>query len=176
MDVPKHYLYRMDHDTGFAPNVKYNICTLCGCKNKKSSKRNIEELAAKGSWVIGIGGNKTGKPDKLIYAMEVEENLEYDEFQRRYPTKHHEYLQWLKSKEKPGDHVLVSTKFYYFGNNAIDLPEELRYIIIKGRGYRTKGIDDEAVSKLKKHIKEGGYHYGKSGEPCNPPSIEGKKC
>jgi hypothetical protein len=27
-NMPKHYVYRMDHDTGNAPNVKYGICTL----------------------------------------------------------------------------------------------------------------------------------------------------
>ncbi len=73
--ISKNYVYRIDHDTGFAPNVKYGICTLSGCK-----KTTIEQWAQKGSWVIGIGGNNTGKSDKLIYAMEVEENLLYSQF------------------------------------------------------------------------------------------------
>ena len=65
--VAKHYVYRMDWDTGFAPNTKYGICSLSGCK-----KNSIERWAEQGSWVIGIGGNNTGKSDKLIFAMEVE--------------------------------------------------------------------------------------------------------
>ena len=55
--MPKHYVYRLDHDTGFAPNIEYRICTLSGCK-----KTTIERWAERGSWVIGIGGNNTGKP------------------------------------------------------------------------------------------------------------------
>jgi hypothetical protein len=62
--MPKNYVYRMTHDTGFAPNLKYGICTLSGCK-----KNTIEVDAKRGSWVIGIGGNNTSKPNKLIYAM-----------------------------------------------------------------------------------------------------------
>ena len=65
----KNYVYRMDHDTGFAPNIDHNICSLSGCK-----KTTVEKWAEKGSWVIGIGGKNTGKPNKLIYAMKVEEN------------------------------------------------------------------------------------------------------
>jgi len=167
--VPNNYIYRMKRDTGFAPNVEYDICTLSGCKNRKDGKRrNIEELAVKGSWVIGIGGNKTGKPDKLIYAMEVEENLPYSEFKKRYPQKHDEYLRQMKLGRKHGENVLVSIKFYYFGNNAIDLPNELSHIIIKGQGFRQKGITDEVVSRMKKHIEECGYrNYGVFGKPCN---------
>ncbi len=67
----------MDYDTGFAPNTKYGICTLSGCM-----KTTVERGAVRGSWVVGIGGKDTGKPDKLIYAMEIEENLLYSEFKK----------------------------------------------------------------------------------------------
>jgi hypothetical protein len=62
-----HYVYRMDHDTGFAPHVQGRLCILCGCKTKT-----VELWAQPGSWVIGVGGNGTGKPNRLIYAMKVE--------------------------------------------------------------------------------------------------------
>jgi hypothetical protein len=50
----KNYVYRMDHDTGFAPNTERGICALSGCK-----ETTIEKWAGPGSWVIGIGGNNT---------------------------------------------------------------------------------------------------------------------
>lgn len=78
--MPKNYVYKITHDTGFAPNIEYGICTLSGCK-----KTTIEVYAKRGSWVIGIGGNNTGKPNKLIYAMEVEDNLPYSEFKEGIP-------------------------------------------------------------------------------------------
>ena len=68
--MAKNYVYRMHHDTGFAPNVEGRICSLCGCK-----VTTIEKWAREGSWIIGIGGDQTTKSDMLIYMMAVEEPL-----------------------------------------------------------------------------------------------------
>ena len=160
-DMPKNYVYRIDHDTGFAPNIKYGICTLCGCK-----KKTIEVWVKRGSWVIGIGGNNTGKPDKLIYTMEVEENLPYSQFRKRYLGKS-KYL----GVKNAGTNVLISRKFYYFGDNAIDLPEELKHIIIDRRGCRH--VFEEDVNKLGRYL-AARYSYGKLGNPNN--SKNRSKC
>lgn len=150
----------MDHDTGFAPNTEYGICTLSGCKNNT-----IEKWATKDSWVVGIGGNKTGKPDKIIYALEVEENLPYNQFKKKYPNKHKEYLrQMTEYKKMHGKRVLVSNKFYYFGDNAEELPEDLGHIIIDREG--CKLVSDKDINKLKKNLLKK-YNYGKNGNPCN---------
>jgi len=146
INIGKNYVYRMDHDTGFAPNTSFGICSLTGCKNSKSGKRrNIEELAGPGSWVIGIGGNNTGKPNKLIYAMEVEENLPINEFKKHYPGK----SKYLKG-HTPGSNVLISRKFYYFGKNAIDVPKALKHIIIDRQGFWK--VSDEDIKKLKSYL------------------------
>jgi hypothetical protein len=145
----------MDHDTGFAPNVEYDLCTLSGCK-----KTTIEKWAEKGSWVIGIGGNNTGKANKLIYIMKVDENLSYEEFRKRYPIK----SKYLTSKAA-GTNVLVSMEFYYFGNRAIDLPPDLKHIIIDRQG--CKRILDKVVYRLIEHIKSKGFRPGKIGNPNN---------
>ena len=162
-DISKNYVYRMDHDTGFAPNVKYGICSLSGCK-----KTTIEQWAKKGSWVIGIGGNNTRNSDRLIYAMEVEETLRYSQFRKRYRGK----SEYLRAKEA-GTNVLISRKFYYFGDNAKVLPKELKHIIIDRHG--CKCVSDEDVRKLEKHL---GYRYGKFGNPNNGPNNghNGNKC
>lgn len=115
----KNYVYRMDHDTGFAPNIQDNICTLSGCK-----KDTIEKWASQGSWIIGIGGKRTGKPDKLIYVMIVDERLSHSDFISKYPDR----SQYLKGKQT--NSVLVSREFYYFGDKAIELPQELENINI----------------------------------------------
>ena len=73
--MPKHYVYRMDHDVGFAPRVHRRACTLCGCKTTT-----VEQWAEPGSWVVGIGGLGTGRPDALIYAMRVNSTPSYREF------------------------------------------------------------------------------------------------
>lgn len=180
------YIYRMDHDTGFAPNTKYGICTLSGCKKrKKDGTRNIEELAKKGSWVIGIGGKDTNQSNKLIYAMEVEENLRYFQFKKRYYGKHNEYLRQKKLKRgKHGTNVLVSHKFYYFGNNAVDFPKKPKRIIIKGRSFKHLRGDEELdkpgineLEKFKKRLLNKYKHYGVFGKPNNLSSSKMcKKC
>jgi len=160
----------MDHDTGFAPNTSFGICSLTGCKNNKSGKkRNIEELAEPGSWVIGIGGKGTNRPDKIIYAMEVENNLSVEEFRKKYPGK----SKYLEGKE-PGSNVLISRKFYYFGENAIDVPKGLEHIIIKTQG--CKKLSEEDIKKLKSFLSKK-YKYGIYGKPNNP-ETKGKcgKC
>jgi hypothetical protein len=144
----------MDHDTGFAPNTDYGVCTLAGCK-----KTTVERWATEGSWVIGIGGNRTGKPNKLIYTMEVADRLACSEFKKKYPRKS-EYL-----NRKPVPNVLVSRRFYYFGAAAIDLPDELRHIIITGQG--CKRVLDEDVAKLAAYL-AAQYRFGRIGKPNNP--------
>jgi hypothetical protein len=166
----KNYVYRMTHDTGFAPNTSFGICSLTGCKNSKTEKRrNIEELAERGSWVIGIGGKGTNRPDKLLYAMEVESNLSLAKFKEKYPGK----SRYLKGN-LPGKRVLVSRKFHYFGKNAIDIPRELKHIIIARLGF--KNVLDADIEKLKSHLSKK-YDYGVHGAP-NTPEAKGKceKC
>lgn len=166
----KNYVYRMDHDTGFAPNTSFGICSLTGCKNSNGKRKNIEESAERGSWVIGIGGNNTGKPNKLIYAMEVEKNLQINKFKKDYPCK----SKYLKGR-KPGTNVLVSCKFYYFGDNAIEVPKGLEEnIIISTQG--CKIVSDEDIKKLKRYLSKK-YEYGVHGKPNNSETKgKCKKC
>lgn len=163
--IPKHYVYRMDYDTGFAPNTEHGICTLSGCK-----KSTIERWAEKGSWVIGIGGDNTGKPDRLIYAMKVEKKIPYAAFKKDFPRKS-EYL----NRQKAGDNVLMSKNFYYFGDNAIALPSKLSHVIIDRQG--CKCVDDVDVRKLRRHL-ERSYEAGVLGKPNNAGRevSSGKRC
>jgi Nucleotide modification associated domain 2 len=41
-----------------------------------------------------------------------------------------------------GDHTLLSTHFYYFGENAVELPEDLKGIIRQGRAHRSTKNND----------------------------------
>lgn len=153
--VAKHYVYRMDWDTGFAPNTSHDICTLSGCK-----KGSIERWATEGSWVVGIGGNNTGKPDKLIYAMEVERNVPYSVFEKDFPRKS-KYL----SRETAGSNVLISRTFYYLGDNALTLPSELSHLVIDRQG--CKCVEDEDRKKLNEYLDDA-VGSGVHGKPNNP--------
>lgn len=134
--MPKHYSYRVDHDLGFAPHTEGKLCTVCGCKDTT-----IEKWAEVGSWVIGIGGNNTGKPNTLLYAMKVESKPAYGDFQQTHPD-HAAYLEGHGIS--PDAPVLVSRNFYYFGDNAKPLPPELVHIIQPTQGCK-KVSDGDVV-------------------------------
>lgn len=153
----KNYAYRMDHDTGFAPNTAFGLCTLSGCKITT-----VERWAEKGSWVFGIGGKGTHQANKLIYAMEVENNLSYKDFIARFPRKS-QYLR--KNHKKSAKNVLLSRRFFYFGDAAIDLPVELQHIIIHAQG--CKRVADEDVVLLTQYLYSQ-FGQGVHGKPNNP--------
>ena len=151
-----HYVYRVDHDQGFAPHVSRGVCTLCGCKITT-----VEQWAGKGSWVVGLGGVRTGRKDTLIYAMKVEDVPPYARFARAYPK----LAGYLRGQGIAADApVLVSTTFYYFGNKSPAIPRELRHIVHPTQG--CKKLSDEDVSLLQELIlsKVG---IGRHGRPNN---------
>jgi len=152
----KHYIYRMDHDTGFAPKVQGKLCTLSGCK-----KNTIEIWAKEGSWVIGLGGFKTGKPGKIIYAMMVAENLPYRQFRKYYPGQS-KYL----TPKKAGSNVLISRLFYYLGDRAIGFPKRLKRIFIGRQG--CKCVSEVEKNTLIRILERRYKKPGKIGKPNNP--------
>jgi hypothetical protein len=163
--MAKHYLYRMDHDTGSAPHVSENVCILCGCKTTT-----VEKWAKEGSWVVGIGGNRTGKPNKLIYAMKVEETPSYRDFKRAHPAR----ASHLPRRNIPGESpVLVSRHFFYFGDEAQNLPPKLSHIIHRTQG--CKRLSDRDIALLNDLVL-GRSRPGRYGKPNNPPEGHTRKC
>jgi hypothetical protein len=153
--VIKNYTYRLDHDTGFAPHVADGVCTLCSCKTTT-----IEAWAKPGSWIVGIGGNGTGKPDRLIYAMEVESNSTVAELRRLSPHITGYLREHKISATAP---ILMSRRFYYFGDSAIVLPPGLRQVlIIPAQGCWT--VTRKDIELLVAHL-ERNYSVGKHGDP-----------
>ncbi len=72
----KLYSYIITRDYGFAPNPFPPYCTLATCKP------NIRLSAQVGDWIVGIGSgakNSTMK-NRLIYAMQIDDKLLYDEY------------------------------------------------------------------------------------------------
>ncbi len=157
--MPKHYVYRMDHDVGFAPRIQGCLCTLCGCKTTT-----VERWAEPGSWVVGIGGLGTGRPDALIYAMRVDSTPSYHALSR---GQHHVAAYLRGHGIVQNAHVLLAYYFFYFGENVLLLPPHLKHIVIDRQGaWRLTDPDVEALQRFL-----GPYGPGKHGEPNN-----GRKC
>jgi hypothetical protein len=154
--VASHYSYRVDHDLGFAPHIKEGICTVCGCK-----KTTVERWAKTGSWVVGIGGNGTGKPNTLIYAMQVAETPSYREFKKAHPALS-SYL--TDHNILPDAPVLISKYFFYFGDHAPPLPAKLSHIAHPTQG--CKRLTDTDIELLNKLLLTG-LAPGLHGKPNN---------
>jgi Nucleotide modification associated domain 2 len=150
----KLFSYVVDHDTGYAPNPYFGVCTLCGCKFEGRRRRNIVQLAKEGDWVVGTGGASTKSAGRgtLVYAMRVDRKLTRWKyftdggFEQKKPAATGTYKQtrgdnqdprkdgknsfWREahrlSDRKDKQFVLVSQHFYYFGAKAIPIPEEFK--------------------------------------------------
>ncbi|WP_419848844.1 hypothetical protein [Candidatus Poriferisocius sp.] len=150
------FVYVVRHDIGFAPNPFYGYCTLATCKPK------IRKAAQLGDWVAGVGSVQKRQGGKLVYAMQVEEAMCFNEYwndsrflqkrpfrpgsiKQRYGDNiyHRETdrAEWIQEdgrhsledgspnfshirKDTNPPRVLISRNFVYFGNRAVDLPEQ----------------------------------------------------
>ena len=178
----KLYSYVVEHDAGYAPNPYFGFCTLCRCKFQKPGvgRKNIVELAEEGDWVIGTGGasKRSAGHGKLVYAMLVTEKLTREEYfsdsrflQQKpmktntstYEQKRGDNVRPRRVFEKREQFVLVSRHFFYFGNNAIDIPAEFRRrgFEKKGPGFRCPS-DSADVCRFVDWLEK----ERKPGEPC----------
>lgn len=84
-----NFSYKLDHDYGLAPNPFWRYCTLAVCKSQIRNNKNLQI----GSWIFGLGSRKLNLENHLIYAVQVEEKLTFQEywtdkrFQNKKPTK-----------------------------------------------------------------------------------------
>ena len=176
----KLYSYIVTRDFGFAPNPFPPACTLATCKPKIRLKAKIED------WIVGIGSGaqKSQFKNKIIYAMQVQEKLAFDDywvdprFKKKRPVmngskrqmygdniyhrpspnapyiqedSHHSLPDGQRNESNynrdiPGQYVLISNRFWYFGQNAILLPEELLFLADVARGYRVLENESQIAS------------------------------
>jgi len=145
--------YKMTFDTGFAPNPYCGMLTLATCKP------GIRKCAEVGEWIAGFTSGKlcNDRPghEKLIYLMQVAEKLKFEDYYHKHPEKRPENCicgdniyrlgpkgyEQLKNPFHDGCHlgedtsvpyVLLATEFYYFGRDAVIVPEKYRPSVKEG--------------------------------------------
>jgi hypothetical protein len=180
---PTLYSYVVDHDYGDAPNPYFGYCTLCLCKYQESSseRNNIVEQADIGDWVVGTGGanlRKSAGNGKILYAMKVTNKKTLQQYfkcaefacKKRRPNGNHKFGDNIEPQtdfEKHERFVLISEQFYYFGRNAIPIPEKLfPHFEKRGRWFRSD-FDEAYIVRFAKWIATG-RKVGRHGEPCLP--------
>jgi hypothetical protein len=188
-------------DYGFAPNPFGKYCTLATCKAQ------IRNSASIGDWIIGTGSAKYHATGKLVFAMRVDEKLDYNDywnderFQYKKPVlngslkqmygdniyyfdgkrqlwvqadSHHSYPdgsanRYNMDRDLKSKFVLISQHFWYFGRNAVKIPDAFSQICKKGRGYKCHfdfNFIDEFLQWLKK------FPRGYNGDPLLFNSFE----
>jgi hypothetical protein len=185
------FSYVVEHDRGHAPNPYFGVCTLCRCKCRASRKahKNVVERAKPGDWVVGTGGSngkKSAGHGKLVYAMRVEQKLTRAEyyasgFESKKPVMGGSQEQLLgdnllpkNSFERHEQFVLISRRrFYYFGRNAISIPQKFHNLEKKGPSFKYREFDEAYVARFEKWITRN--KPGILGEPCMKGSSSRKK-
>lgn len=70
------YSYKLDHDYGLAPNPFGSYCTLAVCKSNIRKNKNL----VIDDWIIGTGSKALNCEHHLIYTMQVQEIITFDQY------------------------------------------------------------------------------------------------
>lgn len=191
------FRYRMDHDYGFAPNPFWGTLTLATCKAKIRNNRNLfvgDWVVGLGSKKMGNTGRiiYAARIDEVItfdqywndprfqvkkavingtllqmYGDNVYHTVEGRVVQESCAHSK-EPNEGQKRSDISGKNVLISRKFYYFGENSPKLPVELSYISDIGNPRATQYTDLDDV-KIERFINwlSSNYEPGIHGDPCN---------
>lgn len=152
--------YIIRFDSGFAPNPFGHFCTLACCKPR------IRLNAEPGDIVVGTAATRLPHPGHLVYAMRVKEVLPYEKywkdarFASRKPTPRTRIRRcgdniWHRSadgkwvvadsdfhnqshrkRDTSGKNAVIATEFYYFGRDAIAVPQEFKRLLAKTQGHK----------------------------------------
>lgn len=200
----KYYSYVIPRDFGFAPNPYFGFCTLAACKPRIRKSAQVGDwVAAYGAAGTKYRG-KMVVLMKVGEIMTFDEYWEDNRFQSKKPKfnrgmmhmygdniYHHVDGKWTQeqshhsnmngsinyvnlNRDTKTDKVLIATEYYYFGNNAIIIPEKYEELIGHGRNHKVCGNEvvinsfinsiqanyDTGVHGIPYSRKEGAYaHY-----------------
>ena len=188
---PQLFSYIMTVDNGFAPNPFGGICTLA------CNKPNIRKNASIGDWIIGT--TRPSNKARLVFAMRVDRGLTFDmywdfpEYQCKKPDKNNGcgdniyqmgkdgHLVQMKNLFHGKEHyksdtsinrVLISKTFYYFGKEAVVIPEKFRSAVVAAQGHKTikppppDSNKPDVISLLLQWL-QNNFDQGIHGEPAN---------
>ena len=163
----KFYSYIIPRDFGFAPNPYFNYCTLATCKpNIRRDAQVGDWIGAFGSKVQGFEGKLVvlmlveeiltfdqywtdsrfidkrpvfNKSTMYMYGDNIYHHVNGKWVQEfSHHSKEDGKINYINlNRDTKVDRVLIASEFYYFGSNAIDVPEEFRPLIWQHIGNKT---------------------------------------
>lgn len=191
--VMKFYSYVIPRDYGFAPNPYFNYCTLATCKPRIRKTAQIGDwIGAFGSARMTICG-KLVFLMRVEEILTFDEYWSDWRFRSKHPVftrsimymygdniYHHLGNRWMQepshhsnmdgsinyvnlNNDTQTDRVLIATEFYYFGENAIIVPEEFNSLIWNRRNHKV--CDDEMLISIFVDFIRQNYSVGIHGIP-----------
>ena len=185
------YSYVIPRDYGFAPNPFWNVCSLATCKPKIRQRALIGDwISGFGSANTKIA-NRMVFLMKIDETCTFDEYWEDSRFSSKKPcfdgnyqqcygdniyhhingewmqeNSHHSYANGINpnnlNHDRSVNRVLLSFNYWYFGDNAIELPNCFNNVIATGRGY--KKIDKNLCKDLITWVSDN-FEKGQHGLP-----------
>jgi hypothetical protein len=197
--------YKIDKDTGFAPNPDFNVCTLAACTpNHMRGKLKLRE----GDFIAGCFPDD--HQPQIAYVMKIDEILTLDEYcrdprfeakkpsrqylegdniyyraddeeHRQDPSAHFHRSVESQCQDVKGNKVFVGRDFIYLGRKCTILPRQFTPWLPYGQGIKYLREDDEPElfdEFLTWWPNIEGGRKGKLGTPRNPepPDAESGGC
>lgn len=194
----KYYSYVIKRDFGFAPNPYFGYCTLATCKPiiRRTAQKGdwVALFGASGTKIK----RKLVALMQVDETLSFDEYWEDKRFIKKRPDfsraafnmygdniYHHVDNKWFQEPShhscKDGsinynnlnhdtktDRVLIAKQFFYFGNNAVDVPDKFSHLIGEGRGHRV--CDDERLIEPFIDYVSSNYTNGINGVPYSRKS------
>ena len=166
----KLYSYVIPRDYGFAPNPYFNYCTLATCKPVIRRCAQLGDWVAAFGAAGSPVHEKLVVLMRVEETLSFDEYWEDERFRCKRPVfnkgvmhmygdniYHHVGEEWMQEfshhsmpdgsinyvnldRDTQTDRVLISQDYYYFGNNAIDMPQRFETLIRKGRNQDRKSV------------------------------------
>lgn len=189
----KLYSYVIPRDYGFAPNPYFRYCTLATCKPVIRRCAQVGDWVAAFGAAGTTVHKKLVMLMRIDETLTFDQYWEDERFKSKRPAfnkgvihmygdniYHHNGINWVQEmshhsradggvnytnlhRDTGTDRVLIATEFYYFGNNAIDIPQEYHTLIAHGIGHRVS--DDINIIRNFINYMQANYEMKVQGRP-----------
>lgn len=184
----KFYSYVIPRDFGFAPNPHFGYCTLATCKQGIRKSAHVGDwIGAFGAASMTIRGRLVSLM-LVDETLTFDEYWEEPRFRNKRPVFNKSMMfmygdniyhtlggKWTQepshhsetdgtinyinlNRDTQTNRVLIATEFYYFGENAINVPTEFDSLIWRNIGYKTckdEMLIENFIQYIRQHFENG---------------------
>lgn len=191
----KLYSYVLPRDYGFAPNPYFNYCTLATCKPKIRRSAQVGDWVAAFGSARTMVYEKLIMLMQVNETLTFDQYWDDARFISKRPVfnkgvihmygdniYHHKDGKWVQelshhsladgsinytnlNRDTGTDRVLIAKDFFYFGNNAVTVPQEFSMLIAHGIGHRVH-IDTTLINDFTYYMNKN-YEMNVHGTPCS---------